>query len=105
MMSKSNEAAQKTKEHLRVAAIQMEICSGEPKKNMVRAEALINDAARKGAQAVLLPELWTTGYSLSRFEELANRFAGETLEFLQGEARKLNMMIVGGSFPQMGTDG
>jgi len=90
---------------LRVAAIQMEVCSGEPRKNMVCAEAMLNRAAEQGAQAALLPELWTTGYALERFEEFARNCAQATLEFLQGEARRLNMAIVGGSFPEMGPDG
>ncbi len=90
---------------IRVAAIQMEVVSGEPKKNMVRAEAMLNDAARQGAQATLMPELWTTGYAFDRLDELAEGYAGETLRFLQDEARKLNMAIVGGSFPEKRADG
>ena len=66
---------------------------------MVRAEAMLNEAAREGAQAALLPELWTTGYSLDRFAELAEDCGPMTLEFLRGEAKRLNMAIVGGSFP------
>ena len=90
---------------VRVAAIQMEICSGEPKKNMVRAEAMLNEAALQGAQAALLPELWTTGYTLERFQELARDCAAPTIDFLQGKARELGMTIVGGSFPQLGPGG
>jgi predicted amidohydrolase len=90
---------------LRVAAIQMEVVSGEPRKNMVRAEAMLNEAARQGAQAALLPELWTTGYALEHFEELARECQEQTLHFLQDAARRLNMAIVGGSFPTIGPDG
>lgn len=90
---------------LRVAAIQMEVASGEPKKNMVRVEAMLNEASRHGAQAVLLPELWTTGYALERFEEIAVGYEKATLNFLQDAARRLSMAIVGGSFPTKGPDG
>lgn len=90
---------------LRVASIQMQIVSGAPEKNMVRAEALINDAARQGAQAVLLPELWTTGYALDRFAEIAREHSSQTLSFLKEAARKCNVSIVGGSFPTQGEDG
>src|SRR5438270_3595653 len=90
---------------IRVAAVQMQVVSGEPKKNMVRAEALLNEAAQKGAQVALLPELWTTGYALDRFRELAEECGQQTLDFLRGEARRLGMAIVGGSFPEMGSDG
>ncbi len=91
--------------NVRVASIQMEVCSGEPKKNMVRAEAMLNEAAEQGAQAALLPELWTTGYTLDRFEELADEYAAETLAFLRGAAKKLGITIVGGSFPERGPGG
>lgn len=92
-------------EIIKVAAIQMQVVSGEPRENMVRAEAMLNEAAHNGAQAALLPELWTTGYALERFEELAARYAGATLEFLRGTARRLNMTLVGGSFPEQHEDG
>ena len=100
-----NSPTPQTDSELRVAAIQMEIVSGEPRKNMVRAEALIHDAARQGAQAVLLPELWTTGYALDRFREIAEECAVMTLDFLRETARRLRISIVGGSFPEMGADG
>src|SRR5436190_3517001 len=90
---------------LRVAAIQMQVISGEPRKNMVRAEAMLSEAAQQGARAALLPELWTVGYALDRFNELAREHGETTLQFLRGEARRLNMTIVGGSFPTMGPDG
>src|SRR5437868_2233019 len=94
-----------TKTTLRVAAIQMEVISGEPRKNIVRAEAMLNQAARQGAQAILLPELWTTGYALERFETLAQECADMTLNFLQEEARRHSIAIIGGSFPTKQPDG
>src|SRR5436190_21427259 len=98
--------AQRTPESvLRVAAIQMQVVSGESKKNIVRAEALLNDAAAAGAHAALLPELWTTGYSLDRLDELAEEFGASTLQFLQETAARLNMAIVGGSFAVKHADG
>ncbi|MEO8287357.1 MAG: carbon-nitrogen family hydrolase [Chloroflexota bacterium] len=90
---------------LRVAAIQMQVVSGEPKKNIVRAEALLHEAASQGAQAALLPELWTTGYSLDRFDTLAEEYGSSTLQFLRDTAANLNMAIIGGSFPVKQQDG
>src|SRR3954451_858847 len=84
---------------LKVAALQMQIVSGEPKKNMVRAEAMLREAAQQGAQAVLLPELWTCGYARDRWSTIAEQYGQQTLDFLRNEARRLNMAIIGGSFP------
>src|SRR4051812_34639818 len=92
-------------ERLRVAAVQMEVLSGEPRKNMVRVEAMLAEAAGRGARVALLPELWTTGYALERFREIAEECGEQTLSFLRSEARRLNMAIVGGSFPTLGADG
>ena len=90
---------------IKVAAIQMQVVSGEPRKNIVRAEAMLNQAADAGAQATLLPELWTTGYALDRFETLAEECHDMTLHFLQEAARRHSMAIVGGSFPEKRSDG
>jgi omega-amidase len=96
---------QNPKSKIKVAAIQMQVVSGEPRKNIVRAEAMLNQAAESGAQAALLPELWTTGYALDRFETLAEECHDMTLRFLQDAARRHNMAIVGGSFPEKRPDG
>jgi omega-amidase len=90
---------------IRVASIQMQVVSAEPLKNTVRAEGFINDAVRAGANALLLPELWTTGYSLDRFDVLAEEFHDDTLSFLQDAARRHRVSIIGGSFPEKRTDG
>jgi omega-amidase len=94
-----------TLDTVRVATIQMQVVSGSPEKNMVRAEALINAAAERGAQVALLPELWTTGYALEGFAAAAKEQSGPTLDFLKAAARRCNMAIVGGSFPTEGPDG
>lgn len=90
---------------IKVASIQMQVVSGEPIKNIVRAEAMLNQAAEAGAQAALLPELWTTGYTLDRIESLAEEFHDQTLTFLRDTARRLNMAIIGGSIPEKRADG
>lgn len=90
---------------LRVAAVQMQVVSGEPKKNMVRAEAMLQEAARRGAQAALLPELWTSGYAKDEWARIAEECADDTLRFLQNVARRLNMAVIGGSFPVKEPDG
>lgn len=44
-----------------VAAVQMR-CNGTREENIDKAEALVRDAAEKGAQVILLPELFETWY-------------------------------------------
>ena len=56
---------------MKVAAVQLEITLGEPESNISRARRLLVEAKQQGAELVLLPELWTTGYDLERAAELA----------------------------------
>ncbi len=60
---------------IRIALGQMDVTAGRPEVNMGRAEALAAESARQGAQILLLPELWLTGYDLARAEEHARTFA------------------------------
>ena len=56
---------------MRIAALQLEITLGEPQANISRARGLLAAAKQQGAEIVLLPELWTTGYDLERAATLA----------------------------------
>src|SRR6266568_1582894 len=105
MQPQNQSAIRNPQSAIKVAAIQMQVISGEPKKNIVRAEALLNEAAAGGAQAALLPELWTTGYSLDRLDDLAGEYGASTLQFLQDTAARLHMAIIGGSFAVKHPDG
>ncbi|MDD4776482.1 MAG: N-carbamoylputrescine amidase [Syntrophomonas sp.] len=44
-----------------VAVVQMS-CTPDPDQNLAKAEGLVRDAAREGAQVILLPELFATRY-------------------------------------------
>jgi predicted amidohydrolase len=90
---------------LTIAVIQMEVCSGAVRKNWVRTEARLADAVHQGAQAILLPELWTTGYAWSEMDQLAEPPNGPTLQWLQRCAARFGVTLVGGSFAERRADG
>jgi N-carbamoylputrescine amidase len=58
-------------------------CGEDSRANVAKAKAMVRDAARKGANAVLLPELFETPYfckdQLARNFSLAQPFEGNTL--------------------------
>jgi len=56
---------------LKITAAQLEIRLGQPEANISRAQTLLAEAKQQGAEMILLPELWTTGYDLERAAELA----------------------------------
>ena len=60
-MSKQPEHLQRTSRPVHVAAIQMS-CEWDADRNMAKAEELVREAARRGAQIILLPELFEAPY-------------------------------------------
>ena len=51
---------------MKVAGIQMELVSGQLDRNKVKGQKLVLKAIRKGAQLVVLPELWSSGYHVNK---------------------------------------
>lgn len=85
---------------LTVASIQMEPLIGETERNVARSVTLIEEAAAKGAQLVVLPELCNTGYVFETRTEaqgLAETIPDgpSTLAWLDA-ARRLGLVIVAG---------
>lgn len=60
---------------LTLSLVQMDCLVGDPEANFAAAEARIAEAARRGSQLVILPELWSTAYALERAPELAASLA------------------------------
>lgn len=90
---------------IKTAIIQMDIAFGNPQENYKRAEKWLQKAADEGCQLAVLPELWTTGYDLTRLDEIADREAEETIAFLSAQAKKLQMHLIGGSVANQTNDG
>ncbi len=82
---------------MKIGCIQLNVAFGDVEKNFTRAEAFIREAASKGAELVILPEMWNTGYALEKLEELADVNGERTKKFLQALAMELHIHIVGGS--------
>jgi len=84
----------------RMAAIQM-VSEPDVEPNLRAAEALLNEAARQGAQLAALPEFFPI-MGRRETDKLAVREAfgtGPIQEFLAATARRLRMWIIGGSVP------
>jgi predicted amidohydrolase len=84
---------------LAVAAIQMDAQVGAVEVNLAHAAELAEQAAEQGAQLVVLPELFSTGYEYSdRNYALPERLEGLTGLWIARTARRLNVHLLG-SFP------
>lgn len=89
----------------KVALIQLDIKYGDPTANYEQASDYIEKAAKTGADIILLPELWTTGYDLTRLDDIADDRAEESIAFLKKEAVKHGVNLVGGSVAEKCEDG
>lgn len=86
---------------VRIALVQMS-CDARPQDNLRRAVAHVADAARAGAQLVVLPELFLGPYFCQRRDdaaafERAEPVPGPTTQALSAAARASKVTLVGGS--------
>ncbi len=68
---------------------------------MDKAGAMVREAARQGAQIVVLPEMFETPYAPRYFREAARSGHGETLKAMSAWARDNAVLLVGGSIPEL----
>jgi omega-amidase len=57
--------------NLTITLAQTHILLGQPQQNLEAARPIFAEAARRGSQILLFPELWTSGYDLSNARSLA----------------------------------
>ncbi|MEQ2525473.1 carbon-nitrogen family hydrolase [Bacillaceae bacterium CLA-AA-H227] len=82
---------------MKIACVQMDIKFGNPDKNFAVVKNYIEEAARTGADTIVLPEMWNTGYALTELDRLADDDGAETKALLLSLAKEYKVNIVGGS--------
>ncbi|EFE64959.1 conserved hypothetical protein [Streptomyces viridosporus ATCC 14672] len=90
-----------------VASCQIAPRVGRVEENRHRIREAIEEAARRGASIVVLPELANSGYVFQDLEELlsvAEPLDGATVRQWEELAARLKLVIVGG-FAELGSDG
>ncbi|WP_026559957.1 carbon-nitrogen family hydrolase [Bacillus sp. J37] len=81
-----------------ITCIQLDIKFGDPDFNYQQVEEKVAQAVQQEhSTTVVLPELWTTGYDLTRLDEISDENGEKTSSFLQKLAKKYNIHIIGGS--------
>lgn len=76
----------------------------EKKRNLGRAESMIRESAKAGANVVALPEIFNCPYSNEYFREYAEDENGETVTLLKKLAKELSIYLIGGSIPELCND-
>ena len=84
------------KRTIKIAAVQMDANPTPTTDRLARAERLVSEAAKTGAQLVVLPELFNTGYGYSDANHwLAERLNGPTATWMKEAAARLNVHLAG----------
>lgn len=89
---------------MQVAAIQFE-AETDVDANVEKATARIREAAARGAELVVLPEIWNVGYfAFDRYEEYAEPVDGKTMSHLSELAAELKIYLHTGSIVERRDD-
>ena len=84
---------------LNISAVQMCSKIGDKKENFKKVSQLIGRDVNSNVDIIILPEVWTSGWSPKHFRETAEYIEkSETIEFLSQIAKNYNSYIIGGSF-------
>ena len=67
----------------KVAVAQIDIALGEPDRNYQTITQAVKDAAKAGADVVVFPEMWNTGYALTKLARLADQDGWRTKQTLR----------------------
>lgn len=82
---------------MKIALCQTDVAFRDPDKNYQAIEQAVIEAANSGADIVVLPEMWNTGYCLSELADFADPNGDRTKGFLIRLALQQKVTIIGGS--------
>ncbi|UAL53889.1 MULTISPECIES: carbon-nitrogen family hydrolase [Metabacillus] len=82
----------------KVACLQIDLVFGDPEANIETVKKEIEKiAASEKPDVIVLPELWTTGYDLTRLDEIADPNGSKTIALVSSLAKTYEVNIVAGS--------
>lgn len=88
---------------LTISLGQMDIAFGEPARNLQTVTRLAAEAARRGSDILLLPELWSTGYDLARAEIHATATEAGIFAAVRALAQEHRLTIIGSCLSRLGS--
>ncbi|WP_027965343.1 carbon-nitrogen family hydrolase [Halalkalibacillus halophilus] len=85
---------------------QMDIVPGDPQANRTNVNQWIHkEMMHNSPDTIVLPEMWTTAYTLSDLERIADQDGEPTMPFIQNLASKYQVNIIAGSIANKKSDG
>jgi omega-amidase len=83
---------------MKIVCIQVDVQFGNPEKNMEHIEKKIREAVRlHKPDSIVLPELWDTGYDLTRLDEISDENGEKAKKWLSSLAKEFGINLIGGS--------
>ena len=84
---------------IKISMLQMSSVIGDVEANCKKVQNIIENTQDFCTDILVLPEVWTVGWSCSHFQESAQDLKNSSvIEFLSSIAKKYNINIIGGSF-------
>lgn len=84
---------------VKISILQMSSVIGDVDANILKVESLTEKFLPSGSDVLVLPEVWTVGWSCSHFKNSAQDLeSGSVTKFLSKLARLYNINIIGGSY-------
>ncbi|AEH60707.1 Nitrilase/cyanide hydratase and apolipoprotein N-acyltransferase [Methanosalsum zhilinae DSM 4017] len=81
--------------NIRVSCIQMDISYCNKKENLQKAFLMADSAVSKGADIIVLPEVFSTGFCYERIEEVAEEHPYDTIQKIADFSKKNNCIMIG----------
>ncbi|MEE3349973.1 MAG: nitrilase-related carbon-nitrogen hydrolase [Candidatus Gastranaerophilaceae bacterium] len=93
-------------EEIKISALQMSSVVGEIEQNRNKLSEIVSKELEYDTDFLVLPEVWTVGWSCEDFSASAEDFKNsQTVKLLSDIAKKYSVNILGGSLIEKGEDG
>src|SRR5450432_4514609 len=87
---------------LTISLAQMNVKAGNPRLNWETVQEQTAEAARRGSDLVIFPELWDNGYALDKARDIASPLGGGLFAEVATLSRSQNIHIVGSMLEKRG---
>ena len=85
---------------VKIGIVQMQTCENKD-TNITIAEKGIKECVKKGAEIVILPEIFNSPYDTKKFRSYSEPKGGKTYTFLSNIAKENKIILIGGSIPEI----
>lgn len=87
---------------LTVSLVQMDVRTGNPRANWTTMQEYAADAAQRGAELAVFPELWDAGTAYDKGREIASTLSGGLFAQVVALARQHNLHLIGSMYEKRG---